>query len=52
MVHLLSDSLDILRERSGEHGQLMTLVLASVTYLVLFVMHTAITGHFGEKLQR
>ena len=55
MVHLLGDSLEVLRSKSsvsGERGQLLALVLASITYLVLFVLHVSITGHFGSKLHR
>ncbi|XP_063683736.1 protein zntD-like [Bolinopsis microptera] len=52
MIHLLSDSLIILRRHSEEHGQLLALILTSTTYIFLFILHVSVTGYFGEKLHR
>ncbi|KAL5268817.1 hypothetical protein ACHWQZ_G002604 [Mnemiopsis leidyi] len=52
MVHLLSDSLVILRLHSESHGQLLALFLTSFTYVFLFVLHISVTGYYGEKLTR
>ena len=52
MVHLLSDSLAILRLHSEKHGQLLALFLTSFTYVFLFVLHVTVTGYYGEKLTR